>query len=132
MGNVMQRSVLQAVTTLMHCHGTVLLTQCPDSAVATPGDLDAAYADALLTGGVHLMRLCGKTGPVWGQLSTRTCQALLEVFIKHVRVRMVHQYARKLHVCNVVLCIRQQHLGSHAQCGRPPQRGRGCLWPAKG
>lgn len=64
--------------------------QCADAAMATPGDLEAAYADAVRgeRGGVHLLRLCQKTGPVWGQLSTHTCQALLEVFIKHVRVRL--------------------------------------------
>jgi hypothetical protein len=54
----------------------------------TPGDLEAAYADAVRheRGSVHLLRLTQKTGPVWGQLSTQTCHALLEVFIKHVRV----------------------------------------------
>lgn len=56
--------------------------------MATPGDLEAAYADALRgdRGGVHLLRLIQKTGPVWAQLSSHTCQTLLEVFTKHVRV----------------------------------------------
>jgi hypothetical protein len=60
-----------------------------DSTVATPGDLEAAYAEAVrgAKGSVHLLRLTQKTGPVWGQLSEHTCQALLEVFIKNVRVR---------------------------------------------
>ena len=62
--------------------------QSCDSAAVTPGDLEAAYADAVRQerSSVHLLRLTQKTGPVWSQLSTQTCHALLEVFIKHVRV----------------------------------------------
>lgn len=77
--------------------------QCCDAGVATPGDLEVAYAGAVRGekgGGVHLLRLCQKTGPVWGQLSTGTCRALLEVFIKHVRVR----YAGRLG-CLWVECL---------------------------
>lgn len=81
----------------MRNNGCRSLMQCCDAGVATPGDLEAAYVGAVRGekgGGVHLLRLCQKTGPVWGQLSTGTCRALLEVFIKHVRVR----YAGRL-VC---------------------------------
>jgi hypothetical protein len=56
--------------------------------MATPSDLDTAYADALRgdKGDVHLLRLIQKTGPVWSKLAPHTCRGLLAVFIKHVKV----------------------------------------------
>jgi hypothetical protein len=46
---------------------TAAMLQCADT-VATPGDLEAAYADAVRgeKSGVHLLRLCQKTGPMVG------------------------------------------------------------------
>ncbi|WIA33121.1 hypothetical protein OEZ86_006273 [Tetradesmus obliquus] len=58
-----------------------------ESQMATPSDLDTAYADALRgdKGDVHLLRLIQKTGPVWSKLAPHTSKGLLAVFIKHVK-----------------------------------------------
>ena len=52
------------------------------------------------------MRLLQKTGPVWPQLAPQTCQDLLVVFIKHVRVRRdaVWAIVARLNFCQQGTC----------------------------
>ena len=82
--------------------------------MATPSDLDTAYADALRgdKGDVHLLRLIQKTGPVWSKLAPHTSKGLLAVFIKHVKVCVANESLAKaqglakhiqVHNCNQAL-----------------------------
>lgn len=76
--------------------------------MATPSDLDTAYADALRgdKGDVHLLRLIQKTGPVWSKLAPHTSKGLLAVFIKHVKVCFANESLAKhiqVHNCKQAL-----------------------------
>lgn len=90
-------------------HVLVPLTlQSCESGMATPGDLESAYADALQRnerGGVHLLRLIQKTGPVWPQLSATTCTGLMEVQYRGCLLLLWGRDAGSKHCSRAEYCV---------------------------